>query len=129
MMVSRHTAVLPVWRSPITSSRWPRPMFTMLSIALIPVSSGSRTGWRSTTPGAITSIGLKPVVAIGPLPSIGWPSAFTTRPTRASPTGIDMMRRVRLTSSPSRIRLDSPISTTPTESSSRLRARAITPWG
>src|SRR5947209_6724223 len=50
MMVSMARAVLPVWRSPITSSRWPRPMLTMLSMALMPVSSGSRTGWRSTTP-------------------------------------------------------------------------------
>ena len=46
---------------------------------------------RSTTPGAMRSIGLNSVVSIGPLPSMGWPSAFTTRPTMASPTGTDMM--------------------------------------
>ena len=40
---------------------------------------------------------------MGPLPSIGSPSAFTTRPISASPTGTDMMRPVRRTSSPSLI--------------------------
>ena len=34
---------------------------------------------------------------------MGWPSAFTTRPMSASPTGTDMMRPVRRTSSPSLI--------------------------
>ena len=34
---------------------------------------------------------------IGPLPSIGWPSALTTRPSSSSPTGTEMMRPVRLT--------------------------------
>ena len=51
MIVSSATAVLPVWRSPMISSRWPRPIGTMPSMALRPVCSGSRTGWRSTTPG------------------------------------------------------------------------------
>ena len=130
MIVSSATAVLPVWRSPMISSRWPRPIGTMASIALMPVCSGSLTGWRSTTPGAMRSTAPKAVVAIGPLPSIGWPSAFTTRPTSASPTGTDMMRcgaldRRRPRGSPS----DSPNSTAPTESSSRLRARPMTPCG
>ena len=53
------------------------------------------------TPGAIRSIGANFVVAIGPLPSIGWPSALTTRPSISSPTGTEMMRPVRLTWSPS----------------------------
>ena len=35
--------------------------------------------------------------AIGPLPSIGAPSAFTTRPSSASPTGTERMRPVALT--------------------------------
>ena len=34
-------AVLPVLRSPMISSRWPRPMGVMASIALMPVWSGS----------------------------------------------------------------------------------------
>ena len=56
-IVSIATAVLPVWRSPMISSRWPRPIGTMPSIDLRPVCIGSRTGWRSTTPGAMRSIG------------------------------------------------------------------------
>ena len=40
-------------------------------------------------------------LSIGPLPSMGMPSASTTRPIMASPTGTDMMRPVRRTSSPS----------------------------
>ena len=48
---------------------------------------------------------------MGPLSSMGWPSAFTTRPIMASPTGTLMMRPVRLTSSPSLISVYSPSST------------------
>src|SRR5438093_33345 len=51
---------------------------------------------------------------MGPLPSIGSPSAFTTRPTSASPTGTCAMRLVRLTMSPSLMSLSSPRSTAPT---------------
>ena len=64
------------------------------------------TGCRSTTPGAMRSIGENCFVAIGPLPSIGWPSALTTRPSSSSPTGTEMMRPVRLTVSPSLISLE-----------------------
>ena len=39
------------------SSRWPRPIGTIASIAFSPVCSGSFTDWRSTTPGARRSIG------------------------------------------------------------------------
>ena len=39
-------------------------------------------------------------MTIGPLPSTGWPSALTTRPSISSPTGTEMMRPVRLTGSP-----------------------------
>ena len=49
--------VLPVWRSPMISSRWPRPIGIIESMALMPVCSGSLTGWRSTTPGALNSTG------------------------------------------------------------------------
>ena len=101
MIASTATAVLPVWRSPMISSRWPRPIGTIASMAFSPVCSGSLTGWRSTTPGARRSIGMNCFVAIGPLPSIGWPSALTTRPSSSSPTGTEMMRPVRLTVSPS----------------------------
>ena len=129
MMVSTATAVLPVCRSPMMSSRWPRPIGIMASMALSPVCSGSFTGWRSTTPGAIFSMGACCPVVIGPLPSTGWPSALTTRPSSSSPTGTEMMRPVRLTGSPSLISVDSPSSTAPTLSSSRLRAMPKTPWG
>ena len=54
MIVSIATAVLPVWRSPMISSRWPRPIGIIASMALMPVCSGSLTGWRSTTPGRET---------------------------------------------------------------------------
>ncbi len=37
MMVSSAMAVLPVWRSPMISSRWPRPIGIMPSMALMPV--------------------------------------------------------------------------------------------
>ncbi len=46
MIVSIAIAVLPVWRSPMISSRWPRPIGIIASIDLIPVCSGSFTVWR-----------------------------------------------------------------------------------
>ena len=57
MIVSIAIAVLPVWRSPMISSRWPRPIGIIESIALMPVCIGSFTGWRWTTPGALNSAG------------------------------------------------------------------------
>ena len=45
-------------------------------------------------------------MTIGPLPSIGCPSALTTRPSSSSPTGTEMMRPVRLTVSPSLISVE-----------------------
>src|SRR6266702_3640448 len=53
MIVSRHSAVLPVFWSPMISSRWPRPMLVIASMALMPVSSGSLTDWRWTTEEAV----------------------------------------------------------------------------
>jgi len=43
MMVSSAIAVLPVWRSPMISSRCPRPIGIMPSMALIPVWTGCLT--------------------------------------------------------------------------------------
>src|SRR3954464_6815146 len=57
MIVSTAIADLPVWRSPMISSRWPRPIGIMPSIAFSPVWRGSLTGWRWTTPGALNSGG------------------------------------------------------------------------
>ena len=65
MIVSMQMAVLPVLRSPMISSRWPRPMGVMASMALMPVCSGCLTGWRSATPGAVDSTGRRSVVTIG----------------------------------------------------------------
>jgi hypothetical protein len=42
MIVSMAMAVLPVWRSPMISSRWPRPIGIRASIALMPVWAGVR---------------------------------------------------------------------------------------
>src|SRR5260221_299730 len=67
MMVSMATAVLPVWRSPMMSSRWPRPTGIIESIALMPVWSGTPRPSRETTPGATCFVRLsmmKSLVAI-----------------------------------------------------------------
>ena len=128
-IVSRMIAVLPVCRSPMISSRCPRPIGIIESMALMPVCSGSSTDLRSMTPGAMRSSGFRLSVAIGPLSSSGWPRGFTTRPIIASPTGTDMMVRVRRTVSPSLTAVYSPSSTAPTWSSSRLSAMPKTPCG
>ncbi len=54
-MASSATAVLPVWRSPMISSRWPRPIGISASTALRPVAIGSLTDLRGMMPGAFTS--------------------------------------------------------------------------
>ncbi len=70
-MVSMATVVFPVFRSPMMSSRWPRPMGVMASMALMPVCSGSCTGWRSTIPGAWISMRRMMGSTSGPLASTG----------------------------------------------------------
>ncbi len=129
MIVSTAIAVLPVWRSPMISSRWPRPIGIIESIAFRPVSIGSFTGWREMTPGALCSAGRVSEVPISPLPSSGLPSGSTIRPSSSSPTGISSRRFVRRTVSPSAIFSHSPNSTAPTLSDSRLSARPVTSWG
>ena len=129
MIVSIAIAVLPVWRSPMISSRWPRPIGIIPSIDIRPVCTGSVTGWRWTTPGALNSAGRVWVVAISPLSSSGRPSGSTMRPSSSSPTGIRSRWPVRLTVSPSTTLSHSPKSTAPTLSASRLRARPVTPCG
>ena len=64
MIVSTAMAVLPVPRSPMISSRWPRPIGIIESMALMPVCSGSFTGWRTMMPGACDSTLRVIVVAI-----------------------------------------------------------------
>ncbi len=67
MIVSMAMAVLPVLRSPMISSRWPRPIGIIESMALMPVCSGSFTGWRSAMPGALNSSGRRCGVSIDAL--------------------------------------------------------------
>ena len=105
------------------SSRWPRPTGTIESIAFRPVCIGWLTLWRAITPGAIFSIGADILALTGPLPSIGAPSALTTRPFNSGPTGTSRMRPVVLTVSPSEMCSYSPKITAPTESRSRLSVR------
>ncbi len=126
-IVSIAIAVLPVLRSPMISSRCPRPIGIMLSIALTPVCSGSFTGCRPAIPGAMTSSGRRCGDWIGPLPSSGRASGSTTRPTSASPTGTLSSRPVVRTSSPSLMSKYSPSTTAPTELSSRLKTRPVAP--
>ena len=64
------------------SSRWPRPIGIIESIAFRPVAIGSFTDLRGMMPGALTSTRARFSALIGPLPSIGLPSASTTRPSR-----------------------------------------------
>ena len=71
MIVSIATAVLPVWRSPMMSSRWPRPIGTIASIAFKPVCTGCDTDLRQITPGATFSMTSDSLALTGPLPSIG----------------------------------------------------------
>src|ERR1051326_2506221 len=96
MIVSIATAVLPVWRSPMISSRCPRPTGVIASIALRPVCSGSLTGWRATMPGALISMRRRSLVSIGPRPSIGSPRALTTRAARPLPTRTSAARGLDL---------------------------------
>src|ERR671917_209774 len=119
-IVSMAIVVLPVLRSPMISSRWPRPTGVMASMALMPVCSGSCTGLRPMMPGAWISMRRSCTPTRGPLPSTGLPSASTTRPSRPSPTGTDRMRPVALTVSPSLTAAASPSTTAPIESSSRF---------
>ena len=57
MMVSTQTVVLPVERSPMISSRCPRPTGIIASIAMMPVWTGWLTDWRLMIPGAVFSTG------------------------------------------------------------------------
>ena len=123
IMVSMAMAVLPVERSPMMSSRWPRPMGIMASMALMPVCTGVSTDLRTTTLGAVRSTGMVRSVTTGPLPSRGRPRGSTTRPTRPSPTGTTIIWPVARTRSPSLTALGSPRMAAPTMSDSRLRAR------
>ena len=129
MIESMAIAVLPVCRSPMISSRWPRPIGVIASIALIPVCSGSFTLLRCTTEGACSSSSRSVVSVMSPLPSSGLPSGSTTRPRKLSPTGTDSTSPVRRTCMPSSTLVKSPRMTTPISRSSRFSARPRIPPG
>src|SRR6266511_6306833 len=129
MIVSIAIAVFPVWRSPMMSSRCPRPIAVIASMALMPVWRGSFTGWRCTTDGAWISSARVSSASMSPLPSMGRPSASTTRPRNPSPTGTERMRPVWRTSSPSSIFDASPRITHPISRTSRLNAIPRMPPG
>jgi len=75
------------------------PIGIMLSMAFSPVAMGSRTGWRSMTPGARRSRAMNWSVVIGPLSSMG--GRENPRPSDHGVTYRTlMMRPVRFTSSP-----------------------------
>jgi hypothetical protein len=101
MIASTATAVFPVCRSPMISSRWPRPIGMSASMALTPVWTGVSTLLRLMTPGATRSTGRNARALIGPLSSIGFPSGSTTRPMSSTPTGTSTTLPVVLTVSPS----------------------------
>src|SRR4029078_6142758 len=69
---------------------------------------------------SMTSLSL---ALIGPLPSMGCPSALTTRPSSSGPIGTSRWRPVVFTVSPSVMCWYSPRTTEPTESRSRFSAR------
>ena len=77
----------------------------MESITFNPVINGWYTDFLVMTPGATLSIGRDLLLTIGSPPSTASPSAFTTLPSNASPTGTSTILPVRFTSSPSRIKV------------------------
>ena len=126
-MASTAKEVFPVLRSPIISSRWPRPIGTKASTALIPVCIGSFTLWRSMIPGAGVSTGRVRLLSIRPKPSKGRPSGSTTRPNRPGPTGTSMILPRRRTKSPSWIFSYLPKMIIPTSLDSRFCTMPIEP--
>ena len=99
IMAARAMEVLPVCRSPMISSRWPRPMGIMLSMAKIPVSIGVSTGARSMMAGAGDS-SLRKVRPSRGLQSSGLPNGSITRPSSSLPTQISATLPVPLATLP-----------------------------
>ena len=77
-------------------------------------------------PGAFNSARLYTTSLRGPFPSIGFPSPSTTLPNKSFPVGTSTIEFVLLTTSPSLMDLSLPKITTPTLSSSKLRAIPFT---
>src|SRR5215217_6884207 len=81
------------------------------------------------TPAACSSSGRRsPMSVISPSPSIGLARASTVRPRYPSPTGTERMSPVRLTTWPSSMPPDSPITTTPISRTSRFSAMPSVPF-
>ena len=127
-MVSIATAVLPVWRSPMISSRWPRPIGTSASIALRPVCIGSWTDLRGMMPGALTStrrrsVGLDRALAVDRVAERVDHAAEQALADRHVDDGAGALdgRRLRVISA------SEPKITTPTLSASRLSAMPLMP--
>ena len=76
-------------------------MGIIASTAMMPVCTGWLTALRLMTPGARFSTGYIVSLLTGPLPSMGWPRALTTRPSSPLPTGTESNRPVVWTSEPS----------------------------
>ena len=120
-------AVLPVWRSPIINSLWPRPIGIRASTTLRPVSRGCATRSREITSGAATFIKRSSTNSKIPFSSAGSTSAFKTRPTNLSPTLTLTIFFVRQTLSPTLTKRSSPSKIARTLSYSRFKAKPLTP--
>jgi hypothetical protein len=114
MMVSMAMAVLPVWRSPMISSRWPRPMGIIESMALMPVWTGVSTLLRHDHVGRDALDRPEAVALDGPLAVDGLAQGVDHPADQASPTGTDTMRPVLRTTSPSSMSVYSPMMMMPT---------------
>ena len=125
-IVSMAIAVLPVERSPMISSRCPRPIGIIESIAFSPVCRGS---FGLALDHARRLELQRPALGRLDRPQTieeGLPSGSTTRPSSPSPTGTLITSPVRRTGSPS-FMVPLSKSAVPTLSSSRLKAMPTTP--
>ena len=125
MIASIAIAVLPVWRSPMISSRWPRPIGIIASIAFRPVCIGSVDRLalhhaRRLELGRARLGGVDLALAVQRVAQ-----RVDDPPEQLLADGdLEQPCPVRLTVSPSTICSHSPNSTAPTLSDSRFSARA-----
>ena len=104
MIVSMAIAVLPVWRSPMISSRWPRPIGISASIALMPVWTGVSTRLADDDARGDPLDGRGSLVArSGPCRRAAGRAGRRRGRAAPAPTGTSTTRPVVLTVSPSLI--------------------------
>ena len=127
MMQSTATAVLPTARSPMISSRCPRPSANIVSMTSSPVWIGSLTKSRSMMAGAGRSIGSVRSALMLPPPSIGRPNGSTIRPSSPAPTGTRTTSSVPRTRSPASTVSLSSRRTQPSKSRSSVSAKPTCP--